>query len=60
MKYTLSMLVFAASVAAAHPGHDHASWSAPFLHALWGLPVAAALIAATYVAVKKLKKHKNK
>lgn len=56
MKYVLGILSFVAGVAAAHPGHDHSDWTAPFLHALWYAPIAVAVIAATYFIVKKIKK----
>lgn len=56
MKYTLACLPFVAGVAVAHPGHDHSSWTAPLLHALWLAPIAVAAVFATYFIVKKIKK----
>ncbi len=56
MKYLLTTLAFMASLASAHPGHDHSAWSAPFLHALWLAPIVVAAVATTYYVVKKIKK----
>ncbi len=58
MKYTLALLPFVTGFAAAHPGHDHSSWTAPFLHALWLAPIAAAIIFATYLLAKKINNKK--
>ncbi len=54
MKYTLALLPFVAGVAAAHPGHDHSAWTAPFLHAIWLAPIVAATIFAIYAIAKKI------
>lgn len=56
MKYALAALVSVTGIAAAHPGHNHADWTAPFLHALWMAPIAVAAVATTYFVVKKIKK----
>lgn len=57
MKYLLAGLAGVSSVAFAHPGHDHSSWTAPFLHALWVMPIVAAVVGIAYVLYKK---HQNK
>lgn len=46
----------ASGLALAHPGHDHSSWTAPLLHALWIAPVAVALVAGVVVLRKKFTK----
>lgn len=57
MKYILASLTALSTHAVmAHPGHDHSSWSAPFLHALWIMPAAIALGAAIYIIRKKTNK----
>lgn len=56
MKYFLSTLPFWATIAAAHPGHDHGAWTAPFLHALWIAPIAVATVFAVRFLLKKISK----
>lgn len=57
MKYILASLTALSTQAVmAHPGHDHSAWSAPFLHALWIMPAAIALVAAVYIIRKKTNK----
>ncbi len=56
MKYFIATLPFLASIAAAHPGHDHSSWTAPLLHALWIAPIAVAAFLAVRVVFKKISK----
>lgn len=52
---TLSGLA-ASGVALAHPGHDHGSWTAPLLHALWLAPIAIAVVATFFYIRKKITK----
>lgn len=57
MKYILaSLAVLSTHAVMAHPGHDHSSWTAPLLHALWIMPAAIALVAAVYIIRKKTNK----
>lgn len=58
MKYTLAALPLLATGVMAHPGHDHASWTAPLLHALWAAPAVVAAIFAVVFAVKWLRNKK--
>ncbi len=58
MKYTLAFLSLLTTMAMAHPGHDHASITAPLLHALWYLPMAVALLGAAYLLYKSFFKGK--
>lgn len=44
------------SFALAHPGHDHSSWAAPLIHALWLLPMVLAVGVVAYFIHKKLNK----
>ncbi|MBS9781742.1 MAG: hypothetical protein KGV56_04540 [Gammaproteobacteria bacterium] len=56
MKYLIATLPFLATIAAAHPGHDHSSWTAPLLHALWIAPIAIAAVFAVRFVFKKISK----
>ncbi|MBS9777464.1 MAG: hypothetical protein KGV50_01755 [Gammaproteobacteria bacterium] len=56
MKYILTSLLMVTSIVSAHPGHDHGSWTAPLLHALWIAPVlTAGALAIRYLLNKASK-----
>lgn len=44
------------SLALAHPGHDHSSWTAPLIHAIWLLPLVLAVGVVAYFIHKKFNK----
>lgn len=47
-----SGLMLVSSIAAAHPGHDHASWESPLIHTLFYAAIAAIGVAAVSRLVK--------
>lgn len=57
--FALISVVFSAQ-ALAHPGHDHSSWTASPIHAVFYFSIAAAVVlAAVFFANKALKNKKD-
>lgn len=60
-KFAFALLTTAFSVQAiAHPGHDHNSWTASPIHAIFYFSIAATIVlAVAFFTVKTLKSKKD-
>lgn len=54
----LPLLMMGAAAAQAHPGHEHAHWSSPLVHALFYLAILAAAGTGVYLLRRRASSRK--